>query len=161
VNWKPVIAAAHGYALGAGLGLMMACDLIVASEGTQFQIRELQRGIGGAGHWGSLHFWGGGRFSNEMAITGRMFTAEEALELGIVNRVVPEDQRMATAEQMAEDIMVNPPLSVRSNVRVIRERSRQVIGETPRGFDGLAFTEDFHESALAFMEKRPAVFHGR
>lgn len=163
VNWKPVIAAVHGYVLGAGLALAMSCDLIVAAHDTQLQIREVQRGIGGATHWASVHFWGGGRFSNDLAMTGRMFSAQEALQHGIVNRVVPEDQMIAQAEQMAEEIMANPPLSVRSNVRVIRTRARQVTSETAvmTGGDQLAFTEDFRESAMAFMEKRQPIFKGR
>lgn len=163
VNWKPVIAAVHGYVIGAGLGLAMSCDLVVAAHGTKLQIREVQRGLGGATHWASIHFWGGGRFANELAMTGRMFDAEEALHHGIVNRVVLEDRLMAEAEQMAEEIMANPPLSVRSNVRVIRTRVRQVTHETAvmTGGEKLALTEDFRESAQAFIEKRPPVFKGR
>ena len=91
VHWKPVIAAVHGYVLGAGFGLAMASDIIVAAEGTQFQIREVQRGIAGAQHWATTWFWGGGRFATEIALTGRYFSAEEAHQLGIVNRVTPPD----------------------------------------------------------------------
>ena len=58
VNWKPVIAAVHGYVLGAGFGLAMAADILVAAEGTQFQIREVQRGLAGAQHWATTWFWG-------------------------------------------------------------------------------------------------------
>ena len=145
------------------MDIAMSCDLVVAAPGTQFQIREAQRGLGGVGHWASLHFWGGGRFASELAITARMFSAEEALQHAIVNRVVAEDQIIAESEKLAEEIMANPPLSIRSNVRVIRTRARQVTGETAvmTGGERLAFTEDFRESALAFIEKRPAVFHGR
>lgn len=71
VNWKPVISAVHGYVLGAGFGLAMATDIIVAAEGTQFQIREVQRGIAGAQHWATTWYWGGGRFAAEIALTGR------------------------------------------------------------------------------------------
>ena len=99
VNWKPIIAAVHGYVLGAGFGLAMATDLIVAAAGTKFQIREVQRGIGGAQHWATTWFWGGGRFATEIALTGRYFTAEEAYQFGIVNRVVPQEQVLAEAER--------------------------------------------------------------
>src|SRR5262245_7593830 len=66
VNWKPVIAAVHGYVVGAGFGLAMAADIIVAAAGTQFQIREVQRGLAGAQHWATPWFWGGGRFAGSV-----------------------------------------------------------------------------------------------
>src|SRR5262249_13983795 len=66
VNWKPVIAAVHGYAIGMGLGIVQGCDLVVAAEGTQFQLREVQRGLGGGGLWAGAWFWTGSRFANEV-----------------------------------------------------------------------------------------------
>jgi enoyl-CoA hydratase/carnithine racemase len=163
VNWKPVIAAVHGYALGLGYMLAMSCDLLVAAEGTRFQIREVQRGLGGAQHWVATWFWTGSRFANEIALTGRMFTAEEGLQHGMVNRVVPAAQVMPTAEALAAEILENPPLAVRANVRVMRwfvnEMQRQSRFYTQGR--GLHLTDDFHESATAFVEKRKAVFKGK
>ena len=163
VNWKPVIAAVHGYALGLGYGLVERSDLVVAAEGTKLQIREVQRGIGGTTHWVSTWFWTGSRFANEIALTGRMFTAEEALAQGLINRVVPQDELLPAAEALAEQIMENPPLSVRANVRMIRWFVTQMQQETRLYTQGLGLhlTEDFQESARAFMEKRKPVFKGR
>ena len=163
VNWKPVIAAVHGYALGLGYSLSQSCDLVVAAEGTQFQIREVQRGLGGAQHWVATWFWTGSRFANEVALTGRMFTAEEGLQHGMVNRVVPRADLMATAETLAGQIIENPPLAVRANVRVMRwfvnEMQRQSRLYTQGR--GLHLSEDFRESAAAFVEKRKPAFKGR
>jgi enoyl-CoA hydratase/carnithine racemase len=163
VNWKPVIAAVHGYALGLGYSLSQSCDLVVAAAGTKFQIREVQRGLGGAQHWVATWFWTGSRFANEVALTGRMFTAEEALQHGMVNRVVPTAELIPAAETLAGEILENPPLAVRANVRVMRwfvnEMQRQSRYYTQAL--GLHLTEDFQESARAFVEKRKPAFKGR
>ncbi|MGD9891705.1 MAG: enoyl-CoA hydratase/isomerase family protein [Dehalococcoidia bacterium] len=163
VNWKPVIAAVHGYALGLGFSLTQKADLVVAAEGTKFQIREVQRGIAGTQHWVSTWFWTGSRFANEIALTGRMFTADEALQQGMINRVVGADELLRSAEELAEQIMENPPLSVRANVRMIRWFVHEMQRESRLYTQALALhlTDDFHESAAAFMEKRKPVFKGR
>jgi enoyl-CoA hydratase/carnithine racemase len=163
INWKPVIAAVHGYALGLGYSLSQSCDLVVAAAGTRFQIREVQRGLGGAQHWVATWFWTGSRFANEVALTGRMFTAEEALQHGMVNRVVPEAELIATAEALARDILENPPLAVRANVRVMRWFVNEMQRQSKLYTQGRALhlTEDFRESATAFVEKRKPTFKGR
>ena len=163
VNWKPAIAAVHGYALGLGYMLTMTCDLVVAAEATKFQIREVQRGLGGAQHWAATWFWTGDRFANEIALTGRMFTAEEAFQHGMVNRVVPHAEIIPTAEALANEIIQNPPLAVRANVRAMRWFVAEMQRTTKLYTQGrgLHLSEDFRESAQAFVEKRKPKFKGR
>ncbi len=163
VHWKPVIAAVHGYVLGLGLGMVLDCDLIVAEAGTQFHLTETSRGLGSAKQWAQLHFRGGA-FADEIALTGRYFTAEEALAANQINRVAPTGKLMETAWALAEAVAANPPLSVRATVRTRRWRMEQVVREATfqQAPMKLYLSEDFHEAALAFKEKRkPRPFKGR
>jgi len=164
VNWKPVIAAAHGYVMGLGLGLLLECDLIVAEQGTQFQVTETGRGLGGARHWGLLQSRGGGALAIEAALTGRFFTAEEAHAAGIINRVAEPGKYLDIALNLAREIVKIPPLSVRATVRIRRwymdQLSREITMQTQPL--KLYLTEDFQEAARAFTDKRPArPFKGR
>jgi enoyl-CoA hydratase/carnithine racemase len=164
VNWKPVIAAVHGYVLGLGLGMVLDCDLIVAEEATQFQLTETSRGLGAAKHWAQFHFRGAGAFGDEIALTGRYFTAEEALAANIINRVAPKGTTMDVAWSLAQAVAANPPLSVRATVRTRRWYLSQYTREAAfqQAPMRLYLTEDFHEAALAFKEKRkPRAFKGK
>jgi enoyl-CoA hydratase/carnithine racemase len=164
VNWKPVIAAVHGYVLGLGLGMVLDCDLIVAEAGTQFQLTETSRGLGAAKHWAQFHFRGAGAFGDEVSLTGRYFTAEEALAANLINRVAAKDKLMETALTLAQAVAANPPLSVRATVRarrwfLDRYAKEAAFQQAPMR---LYLTEDFREAALAFKEKRkPREFKGR
>ena len=164
VNWKPVIAATHGYVLGLALGLVLDCDLIVAEAGTKFQLTETSRGLGGGKQWAQLHFRGAGAFGDEVSLTGRIFTAEEALAANCINRVTAKGEYLAVAYELAAAIAENPPLSVRATVRTRRwflaERTRQAHFQAlPMQ---LYLSEDFREAALASHEKRkPRAFKGR
>src|ERR1700739_2074541 len=100
VNWKPVIAAPHGYAMGLALGIVLECDLIVAAAGTKFQITETPRGLGGAKYWALLNFRGSSALATEVKLTGRFFTAEDAFTAGIINRVAPEGRHLETAYEL-------------------------------------------------------------
>jgi enoyl-CoA hydratase/carnithine racemase len=164
VNWKPVIAAPHGYVLGLSVGIVLECDLIVAEEGTRFQVTETSRGLGAGKYWGLMHFRGGGAFTMEAALTGRFFTAEEAFAANLINRVAPRGRHLELARELAGEVIKNPPLSVRSTVRLRRwymdRMSREIMHQTAP--ERLYLTEDFQEAARAFTEKRkPAKFKGR
>jgi enoyl-CoA hydratase/carnithine racemase len=164
VNWKPVMAAPHGYVLGLALGLVLESDMIVAEEGTQFQVTETPRGLSGAKYWALLNFRGAGAFATDVSLTGRFFTAEEALAAGVIDRVAPHGTHMEVARELAAAVAKNPPLGVRSTVRARRwyleQLSREVLLQV--NLAKLHLTEDFAESARAFVEKRPAgPFKGR
>lgn len=164
VNWKPVIAAVHGYVMGLALGLLLECDLVVAEAGTKLQVTETSRGLGGSRHWGLLQLRGGGAFGTEVALTGRFFTAEEAFAAGLINRVAAPGKYLEVAHELAREVAQVPPLSVRATVRTRRwyidRMSREIIMQTQPL--KLYLTEDFHEAARAFTEKRtPGPFKGR
>jgi enoyl-CoA hydratase/carnithine racemase len=164
VNWKPVIAAVHGYVLGLALGLTLECDLIVAAEGTRFQLTETSRGLGASRYWALFHYRNAAAFGDEIALTGRFFTAEEAFAAGLVNRLAPEGKHLEVARELALQVAKNPPLAVRTTVRTRRwymERLTREAQFIAAPFQ-LYLTEDFHEAALAFAEKRPPrPFKGR
>ena len=164
VNWKPVIAAVHGYVLGLALGLTLESDLIVAEAGTRLQLTETSRGLGASRYWALFHYRNAAAFGDEIALTGRFFTAEEAYKANLINRVAPKGKYLDVARDLAEQVIKNPPLSVRSTVRMRRrymdQLSRDVMFQTAP--ERLYLTEDFHEAAKAFTEKRkPAKFKGR
>jgi enoyl-CoA hydratase/carnithine racemase len=164
VNWKPVICAVHGYVLGLGLGLMLESDLIVAAEGTKMQLTETPRGLGASRYWALFQYRAAAAFGDEIALTGRFFTAEEAFKAGIINRLAPEGKHLDVARELAQQVAKNPPLSVRTTVRTRRwymqrlTREAQFIAEPFK----LYLSEDFQEAARAFAEKRqPGPFKGR
>jgi enoyl-CoA hydratase/carnithine racemase len=164
VNWKPVIAAPHGYVLGLSVGIVLECDLVVAEEGTRFQVTETGRGLGASKYWALMHFRGGAAFTMEAALTGRFFTAEEAFKANLINRVAPKGKYLDVARELATEVAKNPPLSVRSTVRLRRwymdRMSREVMHMAAP--ERLYLSEDFQEAARAFTEKRkPARFKGR
>ena len=164
VNWKPVIASVHGYVMGLAFGIMLACDLVVAEEGTRIQLTETSRGLGGAQYWAMMQFRNGGAFATEMALTGRFFTAEEAFEARLINRVAAKGKHLEAAVALAAEVNANPPLSVRATVRARRWKLAELIRETAMQAQPLKLylSEDFGEAARAFKEKRkPKPFKGR
>lgn len=164
INWKPVITAPHGFAVGLGLAMVLESDIVVAEAGTRFQVAETVRGLSGVRHWALLAYRGLRSFATEVTLTGRFFTAEEAAAAGVVDRVAPQGQHLDQAYAIARAIVANPPLSVRATVRARRWYMEQAEREaylqtTPLQ---LHLTEDFKESARAFAEKRkPGPFKGR
>ncbi len=164
VNWKPVITAVHGYVMGLATGIMLDSDLVVAEAGTKLQITEVSRGLGGSRYWAVMQFRGAAAFGTEMALTGRWFSAEEAFEHGLINRLAPAGEAVAAAHQLAQEVDRNPPLSVRATVRSRRGYLAKLAREMEMQTAPLKLylTEDFQEAARSFVEKRePGPFHGR
>ncbi len=161
-NSKPIIAAVHGYALGLGLLIALMSDLTVASEGTKFQITEVKRGVSGGLFWALLMQRACGGFADDVAITGRFWLAEEAAEMRVVQYLAKSGEHVKVARDVANEILKNPPLAVRA---IVRERRAKLEEIEARAYatraPNLHLTEDFRESALAFMEKRTPVFKGR
>jgi len=116
VNWKPVIAAVHGWALGLGYSLSQSCDLVVAAAGTKFQIREVQRGLGGAQHWVATWFWTGSRFANG-TFAGQLTVGGTYGFMGIANSSViaflPAQKTLQLFNGYIEDQVVIFPERVR------------------------------------------------
>jgi E-phenylitaconyl-CoA hydratase len=164
--WKPVIAAINGYCLAGGLELALACDIRVAAEHAEFALKEVQRGIiPGGGGTQRLPRTIPLNIALEMMFTGDHISAREAHRLGLVNHVVPADQVMARAEEIALRICANAPLSVRA-IKEAAYRGLDTTLEEGLRIEALlakaiGHTDDSREGPRAFAEKRPAQFRGR
>ena len=163
----PVIAAVNGFALGGGLELALACDFIIASENAKFGLPECTLGImPGFGGTVRLPRRIGPAKARELTFTGQMISAGEALVMGLVNRVVPQKDLLATAQEFAKAVSQRAaPRAVAMIKRSIHEGMS--LGETQaneleaRLFGELFATEDKNEGVDAFIGKRKAVFKGK
>jgi enoyl-CoA hydratase len=163
---KPIIAAVSGFALGGGCELAMTCDIIVASESAQFGQPEINIGvIPGAGGTQRLTRCVGKYKAMEMILTGRPITAHEAMEAGLVNRVVPVELFLEEAKNLAKEIAKRPPLAVQMAKEAVLKTFDVPITEglnfERKNFYALFSSEDQKEGMKAFLEKRAASFVGR
>jgi enoyl-CoA hydratase len=163
---KPVIAAVNGFALGGGCELALACHIRIASDKAQLGLPEVTLGIipGYGGTQRMARLLGKGK-ALELILTGDRIGAEEAERIGLVNRVVPADQLMTVAEEMARTIAKRGPLAVRAAIEAVMSGSDMPFEEgqflEATLFGLLASTEDMKEGMGAFLEKRAADFKGR
>jgi enoyl-CoA hydratase/carnithine racemase len=141
-NWKPVIAAVHGYCLGHAFGTALLCDHLVAARDAQFELTEIRLGLPTASFLPRL---GRPGFAREVAMTGRRFSAAEAWEAGIVTRLVDEGQHLGGAEDLAHQILENPQWAVRQNVRT----GRMVMAEEAARYQALFEPFDWATSSEA------------
>jgi enoyl-CoA hydratase len=162
---KPVIAAVSGWCLGGGNELAISCDMIVASETARFGQPEINIGvIPGAGGTQRLARAVGKVIAMEMILNNRVLTAGEALQYGLVNRVVPVERYLEEALILAQEIASRAPLAVRLAKEAIHnafESSLNVgLADERRAFYFLFATQDQKEGMAAFMEKRKPSWKG-
>ena len=164
--WKPVIAAVNGVALGGGLELALACDIIVAADQARLGLPEPRVGLMAAA--GGVHRLPRHiplKVAMGMMLTGKHITAAEALRVGLVNEVVPLAQLMPTAERWAKEILECSPLSVQATKQAALEGLDKPYFDALAGDYPLVRTlfrsEDFIEGPRAFAEKRKPNWKGR
>lgn len=162
----PVIAAVNGAAIGAGCDLACMCDIRIAGERAKFAESFVKLGLipGDGGAWLLPRVVG---FSKacEMAFTGEMLDARQALACGLVSQVVPDAELLDAARDLAARIAANPPHAVRMAKRLMRQARNQRLDEhleTAAAYQALVHTTaDHHEAIAAFREKRAPTFVGQ
>jgi enoyl-CoA hydratase len=163
---KPVIAAINGYALGGGCELAMACTIRIASETARLGQPEINLGLipGYAGTQRLARIVGRGR-ALELLLTGDQITAQEALRLGLVNRVVPPADLMTEAKKLAAALAAKAPIAIRYILEAVHKGLEMPFGQAQifeaTLFGLVASTDDMREGTQAFLEKRKADFKGK
>ncbi|KAA0275845.1 MAG: enoyl-CoA hydratase [Chloroflexi bacterium] len=163
---KPVIAAVSGWALGGGCEFALSCDMIIASESAKFGQPEITIGvIPGAGGTQRLARLVGKHLAMEMVINNRTLTAQEALQFGIANRLVPVEGYLDAAVAFADEIASRAPLAVRMAKDSVNAAFETTLTEglavEKRNFYPLFATEDQKEGMRAFVDKRKADWKGK
>jgi enoyl-CoA hydratase/carnithine racemase len=164
--WKPLIAAINGLALGGGLEIVLACDIRIASEKARFGTPEVTLGL--------IPGWGGTQRlprmlpwckAAELLLMGKPIDAQEAYRIGLVNKVVPQEQVMPMAKEWAEVICQAEPLAVRAAKEAMIRGSGMTLDDGLRlenSLNSYLFgTEDFTEGITAFAEKRKPVYKAK
>ncbi|MDP7233208.1 MAG: enoyl-CoA hydratase [Alphaproteobacteria bacterium] len=163
---KPLVAMIRGFCVGGGLAVALQADIRIASDDSQYAIPAARLGLGyGFTGLRKLSTLVGPAMAKEILFTARLFSAEEALRMGLINRLVPAPDLKATVRQLAEGIADNAPLTVRAAKVAIGEvlkdpdnRDLEAVEHQVRAcFD----SEDYTEGRTAFMEKRRPQFKGR
>lgn len=163
---KPLVAAVEGYALAGGFEIVLASDLVVAARGATFGLPEVRRGLTAAA---------GGLFrlprrvpyhlAMELVLTGRHWSAQEAAEAGLVNRLVDDGTALEAAVELAEQVAANAPLALVASKRVVVESASWPLEEAFERqheiVDPVRRSEDAQEGARAFTEKRAPVWRGQ
>ena len=163
---KPVIAAVSGFALGGGCEIALSCDIIIASESAKFGQPEITIGvIPGAGGTQRLTHAVGKAIAMEMILNNRTLSAQEALQYGLVNRVVLVGDYLNEAMKLAEEIASRAPLAVHAAKRMINQAYERFLSDglaqEKQVFYNLFASEDQKEGMKAFIEKRKPEWKGK
>jgi enoyl-CoA hydratase/carnithine racemase len=142
INWKPIIAAVHGYVLGHAMGTAMLCDFLVAAANAQFQATEVTLGIPLPGMWAHFAYAAGPTFANDVMMTGRRFGAEEARQVGLVTQMTADGEHLVAAERLAATLLGNSQPAVRELVRC----RRSILAEQLQHARSVAGTFRWNES---------------
>lgn len=162
---QPVVASVHGYCIAGGTELTLACDLIVAADDARFGLTEINVGVvPGAGACVRLPRWVTPAIAKELLMLGAMISADDALRLGLVNRVVPVGALDRETEELALNLASRAPAALTLAKRAVNEAAdrdlRAGIQVVLDQFVQMFGTADQIEGMSAFLEKRPAVFTG-
>lgn len=161
----PVVAAVNGFALGGGLELALACDFIFASDNAKFGLPEVSLGlIPGFGGTVRLARAVGIRKARELTMSGEIISASQAMEMGLVNLVVPQSELIPSVLKKIEMIMTRSPLAVAAAKKSINQaydlETEEGLANEAEIFGALFTSADTKEGTTAFIEKRKPVFKG-
>ena len=163
---KPTLAMIRGYCIGGGTAVAVGCDIRIAGDDARFGVPAAKLGLG-------YRFGGIQRLASivgpaataEIFFTARQFTADEALRMGLVNRLVPASELEQYTRDYAETIAVNAPLTIaavkRSLIELQKDAAERDLAGCQRMVDACFDSEDYREGQAAFMEKRKPRFKGR
>ena len=163
---KPTIAMIRGYCVGGGVGIAVCCDLRVATAASRFGVPAAKLGLGyGVENIRRLMDLIGPQFTAEMLYTARQFDAAEALRIGLVNRVTPEEDLQTAVREIALTIAENAPLTIRATKSILRDLLRDPGARNSARCDALVRacfeSSDYQEGRRAFLERRKPVFEGK
>ena len=162
---KPTIAMIRGYCIGGGLGLATCCDLRVCTDNSRFAVPAAKLGLGyGYNGLKRLVDIVGPAFAKEIFYTARQFDAQEAVAMGLVNRVVPQAELETYVKSITDMICANAPLTIKAVkhtvAQVVKEDSKRDLARSAELVEACFKSRDYTEGRTAFMEKRKPVFTG-
>ena len=162
---KVTIAAVNGAAVAGGTGLALLCDFTLAVSDAKFGYTEVRIGFVPAIVSTFLLRQVGEKQARDLLLTGRLFGAEEALRLGLINEVVPADKLVVRARELAAQLMENSPTSLRATKQLLTDHARaeldSQIAAAVRENAAIRSTADFREGVTSFLEKRKPVWSGK